>query len=130
MLGSTYSKIRTRYGRLLTAVALLVGAAAFSIGLEPRGSIAADVDETTLEATQSPQDGAKPKAQHAVLRFGEVYVAYAIHPAPGGPCWSVHSLSGEGLGIFADEKALTTLFPEVDTATLHQAALNPDQRTE
>ena len=100
------------------ALMLLAGTAAISVGLEPQGSIAAESDDF---GAQTPQTG--PSAsKRAGLQFGELYIAYAQHPAPSAPCWSVHSLSGEILGIFADEASLKTFFPQVDTAAVKAAA--------
>ena len=106
-----------RFGNGLFAIALVLGAVVIGTALDPRGTSAAGSLESPSLETRS---------RNAVLRFGDVYVAYALHPAPGRPCWSVHTLSGEVLALFADEHALRTFFPDVDTTALHAAALQDD----
>lgn len=112
MVRSSARKLQRQYGRFTIAVAMVIAAVAVGITLQPRNSIASG---SKVVEVQAP-------TRHAVLRFGDVYVAYAMHSAPRRPCWSVHSPTGEVLGVFANEDVLTTFFSEVDPDALREAA--------
>ena len=55
---------------------------------------------------------------------------YTYHPDVDRSCWSVHDLSGHVLGIFADQQALETFFPDVDTNELLYAAIRNASRAD
>lgn len=116
-------RIRTRYGRLILAIALLAGGVVVGLSAEPRGVTATErivvVNDPTTERT-APE--VHPFT--SVLRFDEVCVIYTHYPTLERTCWTVHDLDGNVLGIYADRAALETFFPEVETDELLYAALS------
>ena len=119
---NTLDRIRQRYGRLLTAVALIAGGVAIGLSAEPRGVTAT---ETLLEPRPEASPEARPTIPsfRSVLRFKSVCVIFSHNPISETSCWTVHDLQGNVIGIYADQTALESFFPEVDTSELLYAAL-------
>jgi hypothetical protein len=115
-------RIRQRYGRLLTAVALIAGGVAIGLSAEPRGVTAT---ETRLVPAREVVSEQVPTITsfRSVLRFNSVCVIFSHNPISETSCWTVHDLKGNVLGIYADQTALETFFPEVDSSELLYAAL-------
>ncbi len=113
------------------ALALVAGGVAIGLSAEPRGVTAASAPamaaESSTESEETPSQRSIQSFQ-SVLRFGDVCVVYTYHPEVDRTCWSVHDLTGDVLGIFADQQALETFFPNVDTVELFYAAIRNANR--
>lgn len=126
--------MRYRYGRLLTALALVAGGVAIGLSAEPRGVTAASAPEPVPAVAKTPELARKAPSPgsissfQSVLRFGEICVVYTYHPDVDRSCWSVHDITGNVLGIYADQRALETFFPDVDTSELFYAAIRNTSR--
>ena len=122
---NTLDRIRQRYGRLLTAVALIAGGVAIGLSAEPRGVTATEtLLEPQHEITEvTPEVRPTIDSFRSVLRFKSVCVIFSHNPISETSCWTVHDLKGNVIGIYADQTALESFFPEVDTSELLYAAL-------
>ena len=126
MTRTTITRIRYRYGRLVMALALVAGGVAIGLSAEPRGVTADSMPAPTPVspvATTTTSRTPTIDSFQSVLSFGQVFVIYTYHPDVDRSCWSVHDVEGDVLGIFADQQALETLFPEVDSSELLYAAI-------
>ncbi|MCH2145080.1 MAG: hypothetical protein MK082_08025 [Phycisphaerales bacterium] len=123
------TRIRYRYGRLFSAVALLTGGLAIGLTAQPRGVSATDIEVNATVPT-TPEQVTVDTTFHSVMRFGQVYVIFRHHPTEERSCWSVHDLDGTILGIHADRQAVEAFFPEVDTAELMFAAIRNLRETD
>ena len=115
-------RIRQRYGRLLTAVALIAGGVAIGLSAEPRRVTATEPRLETVDEGASVETPTITSFR-SVLRFKEICVIFSHNPISETSCWTVHDLNGNVLGIYADQTALETFFPEVDSSELLYAAL-------
>ena len=131
MITPLMNRIHSRYGRLLSALALVAGGIAFGLASAPRG-----VSATEIEAPDTPgieADGTVVRTSsmspfRSVMRFGGIYVMFTHHPTQDRSCWGVYDLKGSILGIYADQQAVETFFPEVDTDELMFAAIRNGTR--
>jgi hypothetical protein len=115
-------RIRQRYGRLLTAIALIAGGVAIGLSAEPRGVTATEAQLETV-GEETSVETPMISSFRSVLRFNEICVIFSHNPISETSCWTVHDLNGNVLGIYADQTALETFFPEVDSSELLYAAL-------
>ncbi len=115
-------RIRQRYGRLLTAIALIAGGVAIGLSAEPRGVTATEAQLETV-GEETSVETPMINSFRSVLRFNEICVIFSHNPISETSCWTVHDLNGNVLGIYADQTALETFFPEVDSSELLYAAL-------
>ena len=145
MTSTTFRNIQNRYGRLLLALAIVAGGIGIGLTTKPNAVTATtpipatvqeveevpfeaiSFEETPVETTPAGDVDAMTTTTvnpfQSILRFGEVYVIFSDHPIQGRNCWTVHDLQGEVLGVFADQTAVETVFPEVDSDELLFAAL-------
>jgi hypothetical protein len=125
------NRIHSRYGRLLSALALVAGGIAFGLASAPRGVTATEIEvaETPgIEAEGTVVGTPSMASFQSVMRFGRIYVMFTHHPTQDRSCWGVYDLKGSILGIYADQQAVETFFPEVDTDELMFAAIRNGTR--
>ena len=149
MTRTTIQSIQNRYGRLLLALAIVAGGIGIGLTAQPQAVTAKPLpasipaqnddrfDEVPFEAVsfEETTDFTSPKNDldvvtntivdpfQSILRFGEVYVIFSHHPIQERSCWTVHNLQGEVLGAYADQTAVESIFPQVDSDELLFAAL-------
>lgn len=145
MTRTTIQSIQNRYGRLLLALAIVAGGIGIGLTAQPQAVTAKPIgasederfDEVPFEdvgfeettAVTAPKDELDVVTNtivdpfQSILRFGDVYVIFSHHPIQERSCWTVHNLQGEVLGVYADQTAVESIFPQVDSDELLFAAL-------